>query len=158
MKLTLEAEKFIEKLNSPEKSEGLKILEINEFVNRNIVYQADNKLNEWQTPERTLEKQSGDCEDFAILKYHLAKRAGISLSKLKIAHVLCRFRGHHMVALYNNIVLDNLITYTRPMEECGDYTFIYAFNHYHTWVIKGLTFVPVKKSNLKQWNKICSKV
>jgi transglutaminase-like putative cysteine protease len=48
--------------------------DLNITVNRKIVYQAEPAgVDVWQTPIQTWTKGSGDCEDFAILKYALLK-------------------------------------------------------------------------------------
>ena len=45
-------------LNSPD--------EIAEWIQLNIKYKPD-RISHWQQPEETLEKATGDCEDFSIL-------------------------------------------------------------------------------------------
>lgn len=42
----------------------------NASVNRMIAYKAEeNGEDTWQTPQETLDLRTGDCEDYAILKY-----------------------------------------------------------------------------------------
>jgi hypothetical protein len=50
------------------------IPELNVTVNRKIVYKAEPAgADVWQTPMQTWTNGSGDCEDFAILKYALLR-------------------------------------------------------------------------------------
>lgn len=49
---------------------------LNTQINREIKYTPDSTDN-WQTPLQTLSLKTGDCEDYAILKYALLTKAGI---------------------------------------------------------------------------------
>lgn len=63
------------------------VLAINDKVNSSIEYRHELD-DEWQTPAETLKKRSGDCEDFAILKYALMLAGGIA------EHMLMLIVGH----------------------------------------------------------------
>jgi transglutaminase-like putative cysteine protease len=56
------------------------------YVRNNITYKSDTtvwKMSEkWQTPDETLIKKTGDCEDGAILLYQLCRLKGIPSSRL----------------------------------------------------------------------------
>jgi transglutaminase-like putative cysteine protease len=63
--------------------------EIHQGVITNIAYRADSKrvdldlnpFDEWQTPEQTLRRKSGDCEDMVSLIAYLARDSlGIEIS------------------------------------------------------------------------------
>src|SRR5204863_7188254 len=57
---------------------GLNLPALNLSVNRRILYQADPEGQDiWQTPMGTYRLGTGDCEDFAILKYALLSMANI---------------------------------------------------------------------------------
>lgn len=52
---------------------------------KHIKYCADSKGEDnWQTPEETLKRGCGDCEDFAILWYYMARAMGFSDDQLNI--------------------------------------------------------------------------
>lgn len=58
------------------------------WVKDNIKYTSDKALwdvnEKWQTPLETYNSGKGDCEDGAILMYHMARTCGIPASRLKI--------------------------------------------------------------------------
>ncbi len=57
----------------------------NAHVNAAIRYQAEAPgVDVWQTPAVTLAQLTGDCEDFAILKYALLAASGVSEPCLRI--------------------------------------------------------------------------
>ena len=50
---------------------------LNEFVHRNIAFVEDapgNAGDYWQTPQETLRRRTGDCEDYVFLKMGLLLR------------------------------------------------------------------------------------
>jgi len=49
------------------------------WVVLNIAYEADT-YDEWQTPDETIERGAGDCEDSAILLSAMCREIGISTS------------------------------------------------------------------------------
>jgi transglutaminase-like putative cysteine protease len=54
------------------------VARFNEQINRDVPYVSEPLgLDAWQTPTQTMTAQSGDCEDFAILKYAVMKRSGL---------------------------------------------------------------------------------
>jgi predicted transglutaminase-like cysteine proteinase len=57
----------------------------NKRINQAILYKAELfKSDVWQSPARTIEIGSGDCEDFAILKYASLLKAGMNEAELAI--------------------------------------------------------------------------
>lgn len=58
------------------------------WVNKNIRYEGDLKIwdanEKWQTPVETLEKRTGDCEDFSILLYSILSFSGVPDEQLRI--------------------------------------------------------------------------
>lgn len=66
-------------------SPGADIGAWNAHVNAAIRYQAEAPgVDIWQTPAVTLARLTGDCEDFAILKYALLAASGLSEQRLRI--------------------------------------------------------------------------
>jgi len=61
---------------------------INNRVNQRIRYRTDQqihgKIDHWQAPVETVSRSVGDCEDYAILKFFLALKAGLSFNDLTI--------------------------------------------------------------------------
>ena len=49
---------------------------MNDKVNNLIKYKPDDARDHWQMPQETVDKLSGDCEDFAILKYAILRNSG----------------------------------------------------------------------------------
>jgi len=62
------------------------IYKIFRWVKKNITYKKDqdiwDTIEYWQTPEETIEKRTGDCEDGAILTYALARTVGIPANRM----------------------------------------------------------------------------
>jgi predicted transglutaminase-like cysteine proteinase len=63
-------------------------LEVLKFVKKKLTYNSDqnlhNKLEYWQDPEYTFQKNTGDCEDGALLIASLLRIAGVPAYKVKI--------------------------------------------------------------------------
>jgi predicted transglutaminase-like cysteine proteinase len=57
---------------------------IQEWVSSNITYVSDDD-DYWQTPEETLERRKGDCEDFSILLCSLFRAYGIPDNEVFVA-------------------------------------------------------------------------
>lgn len=90
---------------------------INLWVNRQIAYVEDDRnyrqRDFWATADETVARGSGDCEDFAILKMHLLRAAGIDDDRMKL--VLLRdlaINADHAFLLVRSsagwVVLDNM--------------------------------------------------
>jgi len=61
---------------------------ISASVNNMVAYRTDNenhgRLDYWSTPNETLSRSSGDCEDYAILKMALLARLGVPMNAMEI--------------------------------------------------------------------------
>jgi predicted transglutaminase-like cysteine proteinase len=84
------------------------IIKFNNQINRKIKYVSDRGIDNWQTPEETLKKGTGDCEDYAILKYFSLPTKHKYLVVGNKKHV-----GTHAILIYCNEsglwdVLDNM--------------------------------------------------
>jgi len=127
-----------------------KLKRINDFINRRIVFDDDlsiwNQTDYWATPLETIGQGSGDCEDFAIIKYYSLKDAGIAVAKLRLVYVKARLDGPngpymqaHMVLAYyatpnaEPLVLDNLVPDIKPASQRGDLVPIFSFNSEAIW-------------------------
>ena len=90
---------------------------VNLWVNRKIAYVDDDRNYQqrdfWATADETMARGSGDCEDYAILKMHMLRAAGIADDRMKL--VLLRDMAinadHAFLLVRSNagwVVLDNM--------------------------------------------------
>ena len=86
-------------------------------VNRMVAYRTDQeshgKLDHWSTPNETLGRSSGDCEDYAVLKMAILARLGIPMTAMEIVVVKDTsrrlFHAVLSVALEDrSLILDNM--------------------------------------------------
>lgn len=72
------------------------------WVRDNISYKGDksswNKDEYWQTPTQTLSRLAGDCEDGAVLIYHLARLKGIPSNRMLLLAGSVNGGGHCWLA------------------------------------------------------------
>jgi len=70
---------------------GEQLRHVSASVNRIVAYRTDQqshgRLDYWSTPNETLGRSSGDCEDYAILKMALLSHLGIPVSAMEIVVV-----------------------------------------------------------------------
>ncbi|MCY0093655.1 transglutaminase-like cysteine peptidase [Hoeflea ulvae] len=90
---------------------------VSRSVNHLVRYETDaqmhGRLDQWSTPNETLRRGAGDCEDYAILKMALLAGAGVPLSSMEIVVVKdTRRRLFHAVLSVsvngNSYILDNM--------------------------------------------------
>ena len=85
--------------------EQAKLTQINNFINRNIVFENDfgiwQQTDYWATPLETIGQGRGDCEDFAIIKYVSLRMAGIPSSKLRLIYVKAKQNSRAQTARYS---------------------------------------------------------
>lgn len=122
-----------------------KLKRVNDFINRNIRFEDDmsvwQKSDYWATPLETIGQGSGDCEDFAIIKYVSLRTAGISTEKLRLIYVKARLKtptglaqqAHMVLAYYAKptaepLVLDNLEGAILPASKRPDLQPVFSFN------------------------------
>ena len=125
--------------------EQAKLTQVNNFVNRNIAFESDISIwqqsDYWATPLETIGQGSGDCEDFAIIKYVSLRMAGVPVNKLRLIYVKAKLQGAygptqqaHMVLAYyaspnaDPLVLDNLDKTIRPASRRSDLQPVFSFN------------------------------
>ncbi len=122
-----------------------KLVRINDFINRNILYDSDHGIwqqsDYWATPLETIGQGAGDCEDFAIIKYVSLRMAGVADHKLRLIYVKARvdsFGGStqqaHMVLAYyatpnaSPLILDNLDKQIQAASKRSDLQPVFSFN------------------------------
>lgn len=91
---------------------------VNEFFNT-YPYQAEPKGEDhWKTLEEFIHDGGGDCEDYAIAKYHALK--GKYDVKILVGYKIHKTRsyGHAVVLLNRSIILDI------------NYPYVYSYSHY----------------------------
>ncbi|MDP2121217.1 MAG: transglutaminase-like cysteine peptidase, partial [Hoeflea sp.] len=90
---------------------------VSRTVNRLIAYRTDEdmhgQLDHWSTPNETLKRGAGDCEDYAILKMALLSSIGIPLNSMEIVVVKDTGRRlfHAVLSVSMNgrsLILDNM--------------------------------------------------
>lgn len=118
-----------------------KLSKVNTFLNR-WPYVED--IHNWQitdywaTPKEFLAK-SGDCEDYAIIKYETLKELGFNPDDMRIAVVMDDLRQiyHAVLVVYDNnsepLILDSLFDAVLPHTEVLQYTPHYSVNENARW-------------------------
>lgn len=127
-----------------------KLVKINDFLNQRIRFEDDlsiwNLSDYWATPLETIGQGSGDCEDFAIMKYYSLKEAGIPVAKLRLVYAKASVSGPagkylqaHMVLAYypspraEPLLLDNLDPEIKPASRRPDLYPVFSFNSEAIW-------------------------
>ena len=86
-------------------------------VNNLVAYRTDQenhgRLDQWSTPNETLARSSGDCEDYAILKMAVLARLGVPVNAMEIVVVKDTSRRlfHAVLSVALNdrtLILDNM--------------------------------------------------
>lgn len=122
-------------------AETEKLRRVNDFFNRRIRFQDDVVVwrlpDYWASPLEFLGQGSGDCEDYAIAKFHSLIELGVERTKLRMIYVRATLGGAqvaHMVLGYyaspgaEPLVLDNLISDIRPASRRPDLAPVFSFN------------------------------
>lgn len=116
---------------------------VNLWVNRRIAY-ADDERNYrqrdfWATADETVARGSGDCEDYAILKMHMLRAAGIDGDRMKL--VLLRdlaINADHAFLMVRSqsgwVVLDNMTDRIYDGREANAVRPILSFSGDRRWV------------------------
>lgn len=132
-------------------SKGKKSLELLRYVNsfwNTWPYKTDivnwGKEDYWAIPMEFL-KKSGDCEDYAIVKYFSLKELGVPAEDMRIVVVRDTVRNlaHAVLVVYlddNAYVLDNVSSAVLPHSRVRQYSPQYSINERSRWAhIKGRT-------------------
>lgn len=131
-------------------SEAAKLRRVNDFFNRRVKFDEDQKIwaqsDYWATPMETLGRGAGDCEDFAIVKYFTLLALGIPDEKLRLIYVQARLGGinssisqaHMVLAFYpvpnaEPLILDNLINELQLASRRPDLQPVFSFNSQGLW-------------------------
>jgi len=161
-------EKMVEK--AKKLPEIKKINMVNNFFNQEIDYQQDIHLyrisDHWASIAETLRLAQGDCEDYVIAKYVTLRILNIDDAKLKLKYVVHESEKKltpHMVLVYQKsikspkMVLDNINTSIKNLNDRKDLSVRYAFNANRVWIgISSYAFHQVKNKFVK-WHEVLSK-
>jgi predicted transglutaminase-like cysteine proteinase len=162
-------------VSAASRDERRQIRMVNEFFNRNVLYQSDEDLwgthDYWATPLETLGRAGGDCEDYAVAKYTSLRKLGIPDSRLRIFYVHARLGATasnatevHMVLGYypdedaEPLILDNLITDIRPASRRDDLTPIFSFNSQGLWPDGASVSAGDSTARLSNWRGVLERM
>lgn len=112
---------------------------INSWVNRRLRFVDDRQNGDsWAPASQSLNRGSGDCEDYAIAKMKLLEAAGFDRRAmfLVIARDLVRQADHAVLAVQLGdelMVLDNMTDRIMPSSSVSDYRPIMSFNAFGRW-------------------------
>lgn len=95
------------------------------------------KSDYWATPAE-FAARSGDCEDYAIIKYYALKELGVAPDSMRIVALKDTIRniGHAVLVVYAQHtawVLDNQTDLVLPHERYGHYLPQYSVNETNRW-------------------------
>ncbi len=156
--------------NDPGGSDLEKLGRVNSFFNQRLHFDDDTRIwgeqDYWATPTETLQRGSGDCEDFVIAKYFTLLRLNISPDKLRLIYVRAHIGGiqsgysqAHMVLGYyadgtdEPMILDNLIGEIRPASRRPDLSPVFSFNSKGLWT-RGQKPVADPTTRLSRWRNL----
>lgn len=142
-------QRMLENTNSASTEE--KLLQVNQFFNRNLRFTDDitlwKKSDYWATPVEVMGMRAGDCEDYTIAKYFSLLQLGIANEKLRLIYVRAQmggahsklFQAHMVLGYYSTpeavpLILDNLINTIEPANNRPDLRPVFSFNSEGLWV------------------------
>lgn len=116
---------------------------VNRWVNRQIVYRSDDdnyrERDFWATAEQTIARGAGDCEDFAILKMHMLRAAGVDPHRIKLMLLrdLAANSDHAFLLVQTaagSVILDNTTDRVYGSNEAVAVRPILSFGEIGRWV------------------------
>lgn len=143
---------FLSSIRSKNLSPIELVEKVNNFVNVEISYspEAPGEDN-WQSPLETMQLKTGDCEDYAILKYSLLRSLGYDQNSLRLIYVFMNSDGMripHMVLGISSlehpedfIILDNSFLELRLISTRPDLFPVYSFNESNNFLVTTNHFV-----------------
>ena len=120
---------------------------VNDFYNQRIAFDTDAKVwgrvDYWASPLELLDKDEGDCEDYAIAKYFTLRLLGMPAASLRLVYVRARLDEGvvqpHVVLAYlpqgggEALILDNLLDAVTPISLRADLSPVFSFNSDALW-------------------------
>ena len=148
------------------KSDKDKLIVVQKVVNGNIIWGPDSALwgreDYWSSPNETLKKGAGDCEDVAILKMMLLRAAGFSVDNLYLVIGLdTAARQAHAVLIARSDgrfwVLDQRIDAVVADKDYGFFAPVISMGEAQSWVhgykLLGVWFTTSHSSDLADVKK-----
>ena len=131
-------QRIMKQAKGKERMEQLRM--INSFFNKwpyRLDQDAYGVSDWWATPQEFL-KISGDCEDYAIIKYFALRELGFSQDELRIVVVKDRIRGigHAVLAVFTHgdaYILNNISDAIFTHGKYRHYVPQYSLNEEHRW-------------------------
>jgi predicted transglutaminase-like cysteine proteinase len=129
---------FLESMRGQDRMSQVRAL--NQFANR-IPYRSDievwGRSDYWASPLEFL-RRNGDCEDYAILKYHSLRQLGVPAADMRMVVVQDTVRNlaHAVLVVLVDgrlLVLDNLTNAIMPQERTPQYVPYYSVNEESRW-------------------------
>ena len=151
-----------------------KLLQVNQFFNRNVRYTEDNilwkKSDYWATPVEIMGMRAGDCEDYTIAKYFSLLQLGIATEQLRLIYVKAQiggpqsklFQAHMVLGYYPTpdaipLILDSLINTIEPANKRPDLRPVFSFNSEGLWVGNQSTQAD-PTARLSRWRDLLARV
>jgi predicted transglutaminase-like cysteine proteinase len=115
---------------------------VNRFVNASIQFANDGPGGDdgdaWDSASRTLARGTGDCEDYAIAKMQMLRRAGFAAKDLYLVVLrdTRRARDHAVLVIREDgrlLVLDNGTTQILDSDSVTNYEPIFTFAENRAW-------------------------
>ena len=114
---------------------------VNDFFNmKEYILDIDNwgLTDYWEIPTEFLEF-SGDCEDYAIIKYYTLKKLGFDIKDMRIVVLKDTVRNgaHAVLAVYHDnkaLILDNLSSTVLEDKTLTQYVPYYSINENFKWI------------------------
>jgi predicted transglutaminase-like cysteine proteinase len=154
-------------------SEADQVAAVNSFYNRRVVFREDaenwGQNDYWASPLESLNRGTGDCEDYAISKYATLVAMGMTHSKLRLVYVRAMVGGPggvavpHMVLAYypspggEPLILDNLIHDVRSASLRPDLAPVFSFNAEGLWQGAGTVSAGDPLARLSKWQDVLVK-
>jgi predicted transglutaminase-like cysteine proteinase len=136
---TTDYQEFVKTMRTMTEKE--KVVAVNDFFN-SFLYATDavvyKKNDYWATPNETIKRGAGDCEDLALAKYFTLIHNGVSASKLRLAYAKLDGQAH-MIVIYDEtlsekyLVLDNYDLDIKELNKRKDIEVVYTFNSHYVW-------------------------
>lgn len=151
-----------------------KLLQVNQFFNRNVRYTEDSilwkKSDYWATPVEIMGMRAGDCEDYTIAKYLSLLQLGIANEQLRLIYVKAQiggphskiFQAHMVLGYYSTpdaipLILDSLVSTIEPASNRPDLHPVFSFNSEGLWVGNQSTSAD-PTARLSRWRDLLARV
>lgn len=156
--------------HSRQLTDAEKLQVVNAFFNRHIRYGEDAELwqqsDYWASPQETLERGAGDCEDFALAKYFTLRLLGIPEHNLRLVYTTlsAATQTHMVLGVWGNtgtepVLLDNLSSAILPIAQRIDLQMQFAFGETYLYRFEQSNLQVVGAAELlPHWPALMSKL